>query len=79
MIDVTIMLLVSALISMVVRVVIPKRELDWLSFVLGILSMCAVLIDDTFTGNGMLLVLMPAVFVTLMGGLAVMGFGRRSV
>lgn len=78
MIEITIMLLVFAVVLTVIRIFYPKSEMNWFCFIMGIMAMCAVLIDDTLEGNQVVLALMPAVFVTMMGGLAVMGYGRRA-
>ena len=72
MIDVTVILLIGAIALTVLRIYRPKKELDWLSFILALLAMCAVLIDETLEGYMMILTLMVSVFLTMMGGLAVM-------
>ena len=72
MIDVTVILLIGAIALSVLRIYKPKKELDWLTFIISLLAMCAVLIDETLEGYMMVLTLMASIFLTMMGGLAVM-------
>lgn len=76
MIELTIMLLVFAVALTVARIVLKSKELCWLTFIISIMSVCAVLIDDSLTGNNVLVALMPAVFLTFMSVVSLINDGR---
>ena len=76
MIELTILLLIIAFTLTVLRIVIKKKELCWLCFVTSIMSVCAVLVDDTLTGNDILIALAPAIFLTFMSVVALIHDGR---
>lgn len=76
MIELTILLLIVSFALTVLRIVIKKKELCWLCFVTSIMSVCAVLVDDTLTGNNILIALTPAIFLTFMSVVALVHDGK---
>lgn len=57
----------------VIRFIVKKSEINWLTFITGICGICALLIDDTIDTQTMVIAIMPLILVTMFSALEIMG------
>ncbi len=79
MLELSIIMLIVPMAMFVIRFVVKRVEINWLTFVSGICGICALLIDDTIDTQTMVVAIMPLILVTLFSALEVMGLvgGKR--
>lgn len=79
MLELSIIMLIVPMAMFVIRFVVKRVEINWLTFVSGICGICALLIDDTIDTQTMVIAIMPLILVTLFSALEVMGLvgGKR--
>lgn len=70
-----IILMCASIGCFLVRYLIKKREINWLTLVVSVCGMCAILIDDSLDTQTMVVAVMPMIFTSLMSALDIMGFG----
>ena len=63
----------------VIRFIVKRSEINWLTFITGICGVCALLIDDTIDTQTMVIAIMPLILVTMFSALEIMGLvgGKR--
>ena len=57
----------------VIRFIVKRSEINWLTFITGICGICALLIDDTIDTQTMVIAIMPLILVTMFSALEIMG------
>lgn len=72
---IAIILMCASIGCFIVRYLIKKREINWLTLVVSVCGMCAVLIDPELDTQTMVVAVMPMIFTSLMSALDIMGFG----
>lgn len=79
MLELSIILLILPIALFVIRFVIKKKEINWLTFISGVCGISALLIDDTIDSQMMVIAIMPLILVTMFSGLEIMGLvgGKR--
>lgn len=79
MLELSIILLILPIALFVIRFVINKKEINWLTFISGVCGISALLIDDTIDSQMMVIAIMPLILVTMFSGLEIMGLvgGKR--
>ena len=61
----------------VIRFYLKKREINWATFIMAVCGMCAVFIDESLDTQTMVVSVMPLIFISLMSGLDIMGYGGK--
>lgn len=74
---IAIILMCASLSAFVIRYLIKKREMSWLTLVVSVCGLCAVIIDAEFDDQTMVIAMMPLIFTSLMSALDIMGFGGK--
>ena len=74
---IAIILMCAALGMFVIRFLVKKREINWMTFIIAVCGMSAVFIDDSLDTQTMVVSVMPLIFITLMSALDIMGFGGK--
>lgn len=79
MLELSIILLILPIALFVIRFIINKKEINWLTFISGVCGISALLIDDTIDSQMMVIAIMPLILVTMFSGLEIMGLvgGKR--
>ena len=72
---IAIILMCASLSLFVTRFLIKKRELNWLTLVVSVCGLCAVIIDAELDDQTMVVAMMPMIFTSLMSALDIMGYG----
>lgn len=72
---IAIILMCASIGCFIVRYLIKKREINWLTLVVSVCAMSAILIDDSLDTQTMVVAVMPMIFTSLMSALDIMGFG----
>ena len=73
MLELSMIMLVLPMAMFVIRFIVKKSEINWLTFITGICGICALLIDDTIDTQTMVIAIMPLILVTLFSALEIMG------
>lgn len=71
--ELSIILLIVPMALFIIRFVVKKVEINWLTFITGICGICAFLIDETIDTQTMVIAIMPLILVTLFSALEIMG------
>lgn len=79
MLELSIIMLIVPMAMFVIRFVVKRIEINWLTFITGICGICSMLIDDTIDSQTMVIAIMPLILVTMFSALEVMGLvgGKR--
>ena len=77
--ELSIILLILPIALFVIRFVVKRVEINWVTFITGICGICAFLIDETIDTQTMVIAIMPLILVTMFSALEVMGLvgGKR--
>lgn len=73
MLELSIIMLIVPMAMFVIRFVVKRVEINWLTFVSGVCGICALLIDDTIDAQTMVIAIMPVILVTMFSALEIMG------
>lgn len=73
MLELSMIMLVLPMAMFVIRFIVKKSEINWLTFITGICGICALLIDDTIDTQTMVIAIMPLILVTMFSALEIMG------
>lgn len=71
--ELSIILLLLPIAMFVIRFIVKKTEINWLTFITGICGVCALLIDESIDTQTMVIAIMPLILVTMFSGLEIMG------
>ena len=73
MLELSMIMLVLPMALFVIRFIVKRSEINWLTFITGICGVCALLIDDTIDTQTMVIAIMPLILVTMFSALEIMG------
>lgn len=74
--ELSIILLIVPMALFIIRFVVKKVEINWLTFITGICGICALLIDESLETQTMVIAIMPLILVTMFSALEIMGLVR---
>lgn len=71
--DITVALMIAALLFYVATLVIARRkELQWIALIIDVCAMASLIMDDSIATEHLLLLIVPVFFALMMTGLKVM-------
>lgn len=74
---IAIILMCASICLFVARYLVKKREINWLTLVVSVCGLCAVIIDAELDEQTMVVAMMPLIFTSMMSALDIMGFGGK--
>lgn len=77
MLELTLMMLIAAVLFFVLHIIFKSDELNYTSLVMSVIAICTVLKDNTL-GDDMILFVIPLFYFTLMSALSITPWGKKS-
>lgn len=75
MLEITMMMLIAAVLFFVLHIVFKSDELNYTSLVMSVIAICTVLKDDTL-GDDLILFIVPLFYFVLMSAISITPWGR---
>lgn len=75
MLEITMMMLIAAVLFFVLHIVFQSDELNYTSLVMSVIAICTVLKDDTL-GDDLILFIVPLFYFVLMSAISITPWGR---
>lgn len=77
MLELSMIMLIVPMAMFVIRFVVKRVEINWLTFITGVCGISALLIDDTIDSQTMVIAIMPVILVTMFSALEIMGMATK--
>jgi len=75
MLEITMMMLIAAVLFFVLHIVFKSDELNYTSLVMSVIAICTVLKDDSL-GDDLILFIVPLFYFVLMSAISITPWGR---
>lgn len=75
MLEITMMMLIGAVLFFVLHIVFKSDELNYTSLVMSVIAICTVLKDDSL-GDDLILFIVPLFYFVLMSAISITPWGR---